>query len=81
MTQVLNSASYSGRVLQHTKVAGYEFSTNVRRIWVLWSPDENPQTVNLPANAIEAFDKYGNTISIAGNQITVNNPIYVEFPK
>jgi hypothetical protein len=81
MTQELNSASYSGRVLQNTSVAGYEFTTNVKKIWVLWSPDENPHTVNLPSNAVKAFDKYGSSISITGNQITVNSPVYVEFPK
>ncbi len=81
LTEKLNSASYAGRVLQNTSVAGYEFKTNAKKIWVMWSPDENPHLVNLPSNAGNAFDKYGNSISISGNQLTVNSPVYVEFPK
>ena len=80
LTQELESASYSGRVLQNTSVAGYEFTTNDKKIWVLWSPDENPHTINLPATATKAFDKYGGLIPLSGNQITVNTPLYVEFP-
>jgi len=81
LTQVLDSASYAGRVLQNTNVAGYEFMTNVKKIWVLWSPDENPHSVLLPSNVEKAFDKYGNIISTSGNQITVKSPVYVEFPR
>jgi hypothetical protein len=81
LTQELNSASYSGLVLQNTNVDGYEFITNVMKIWVLWSPDENPHTVILPSNASKAFDKYGNPLTISGNQISVKSPVYVEFPR
>lgn len=81
LTQELNSASYSKRVLENTAVAGYEFTTNDKKIWVLWSPDESPHTVTFSATAKKAFDKYGTEISITGNQITVNNPVYVEFSR
>jgi len=80
LTQELNSATYSGRVLENTNVSGYEFSTNDKKIWVLWSPDEKPHTVTLPATANKAFDKYGVGITLTGNQITVDSPVYVEFP-
>lgn len=81
LTQELNGASYSGRVLENTNVAGYKFSTYNKEIWVLWSPDENPHTVTLPATANKAFDKYGVGITLVGDQITVNSPVYVEFPR
>ncbi len=79
LTQELYYTTYSGRVLENTMVDGYEFSTNDKKIWVLWSPDENPHTVVLPATASKTYDKYGVEIVLTGNQITVTSPVYVEF--
>ena len=81
LTQELGTATYKGRVMENTAVAGYEFTTGSKTIWVLWSPDEKPHTVTLPATANKAFDKYGVGITLTGNQITVDSPIYVEFPR
>jgi hypothetical protein len=81
LTQELHSSTYTGRVFEDTDVAGYQFSKNDMRVWVLWSPDENPHTVSLPTNAIRAFDKYGVEIAITANQITVNSPVYIELPR
>jgi hypothetical protein len=81
LAQELSGAAYIRRVLENTNVDGYEFSTDFKNIWVLWSPDEKPHTVALPPTAIQAFDKYGGAVSLSGNQITVDSPVYVEFPK
>lgn len=81
LAQELGTATYKGRVLENTAVAGYEFTTGSKAIWVLWSPDEKPHTVTLPASANKAFDKYGVGITLTGNQITVDSPVYVEFPR
>ena len=82
LTQELQDATYTGRVLEGTAVNGYAFSRNDKKIWVLWSPDEEPHTVTLPLTAKRAFDKYGVEVPIPpGKQVTVNNPLYVEFPK
>ena len=81
LTQELGTATYKGRVMENTAVAGYEFTTGPKMIWVLWSPDEKPHIVALPSTATKAFDKYGNEITLTGNQITVDSPRYVEFPR
>ena len=81
LSQELHSANYTGRVLENTAVAGYEFSKNDLKIWVLWSPDEQAHTVSLPASAKKAYDKYGVEKTITGSQITVNSPVYIEFPR
>jgi len=81
LTQELRFATYQGRVLENTDTAGYEFSKDDMKVWVLWSPDENPHTVSLPTNAMRAFDKYGVEIPITANQITVNSPVYIELPR
>jgi hypothetical protein len=81
LTQELGTATYKDRVLENTAVAGYEFTTGSKAIWVLWSPDEEPHIVALPSTATKAFDKYGNEITLTGNQITVDSPVYVEFPR
>jgi hypothetical protein len=77
----LGSATYIGRVDVDPKVAGYEFTTKQKKIWVLWSPDENPHSITLPTTPLKVLDKYGTEISLSGNQIEVSRPIYVEFNK
>ena len=81
LTRELVDSTYVGRVTTPPNVNGYEFARNDKKIWVLWSPDELDHTVTLPSTAQKAFDKYGTEITIAANKITVNSPVYVEFPR
>jgi len=81
LTQELRDAAYTGRVSLHAQVNGYEFSRNDMKVWVLWSPDEMNHTVTLPSSAQRAYNKYGVEVPITSNKVTVNSPLYVEFPK
>jgi hypothetical protein len=81
LTQEINRSKYIGRVLENTAVAGYEFLRSDNKVWVLWSPDEVNHTVSLPSSAQKAYDKYGVEVPITSNQITVNSPLYIEFPR
>ena len=81
LAQELNFASYAGRVLENTAVAGYGFLRSDKKVWVLWSPDEVNTPVSLPSSAQKAYDKYGVEVPIISNQITVNSPLYIEFPR
>lgn len=81
LTQELRDASYARRVLDYAEVDVYEFSRNDMKVWVLWSPDEKNHTITLPSSAQQAYDKYGVAVSIISNKVTVNSPLYVEFPK
>ena len=81
LSQELRDASYTGRVSVHAQVNGYEFSRNDMKVWVLWSPDEQDHTVILPSSALRAYNKYGVVVPITSSKVTVNSPLYVEFPK
>ncbi|MCK4827855.1 hypothetical protein KA005_69645, partial [bacterium] len=81
LNQELGKATYIGRVEIDPNIAGYEFTTNQKKIWVLWSPDEDPHSITLPNTALMVLDKYGYEIVLSSNQIEVNKPIYVEFNK
>jgi hypothetical protein len=77
--QELGNATYNGHV--DLSIVVYEFMTDLKKIWVLWSPDENPHNITLPNNTLKVLDKYGNEIQVDGNQIIVNKPIYIELNK
>jgi len=64
----------------------YEFDKG-NRIWVLFSEDGDPKTINTPPNYDQAYDLYGNTeteteietFTITDGKITFTMPIYIEF--
>jgi hypothetical protein len=75
----LSDAEFSGVLAQFDALAGYEFISPEKRIWVLWSPDEIDAQIQLPENVLSVFDKFGNDITPDGADITVSNPIYLEL--
>jgi hypothetical protein len=79
MTTELGDASYSGRVTQYPNLRGYAFTAPNKRIWVLWSPDEQPYVIELPSGVVGVYDKYGNDITPVESSISISHPVYVEF--
>ena len=81
MGSQLATVEHVGPVTQFAGVEGQEFKqTFVRRLWILWSRDGSDQTITLPAGFVAAFDKYGNALPVAGNQLTVGwSPVYVQL--
>lgn len=79
ITEELDSASYTGLVTQFPNLKGYEFKSDVKKIWVLWAPDQKPYTITLPSSINHVYDKYGVEIILSNYQVTVNSPIYAEF--
>ena len=81
MGSQLDAVEHVGPVTQFAGVQGQEFKqTFVRRLWILWSQDGSDQTISLPAGFVAAFDKYGNALPVAGNQLTVGwSPVYVQL--
>jgi hypothetical protein len=79
MTTELAGTYYQSPVVRYPTLRGYEFSNPQKRIWVLWSPDGNPQTINLPSSVHKVLDKYGNDITPSTSSLTVKSPIYVEL--
>ena len=80
LTEELSSSDYV-RVVPDPNLRVYEFIASEKRIWVLWSPDEHEYPITIPGNTQNIYDKYGDTISPQGGQITVKSPIYIEMTK
>jgi hypothetical protein len=76
----LRGASLVGSLdQQYAGLNGYEFSTALKKIWVLWAPDQADHLITLPANVIQVYDKLGSPVTPAGNQVTVNGTVIIEM--
>jgi len=85
MTSYLAGTWYVNKVTEYSDpdLRAFEFQDNDRKIWVIWSVDEeNGSTIELPQNITAIYDKYGTTMGIPpSNQITIFSPIYIEMSK
>jgi hypothetical protein len=80
----LGNAEYIGRVdsaaeIRNEKIVGYKFETDLKTIWILWSPDGEVYPVTIPGSFSQALDYEGTEIVVSNNQFDVSSPIYVEF--
>ncbi len=81
LTTQLSDAQYVSEVRQFESIEGYEFISPEIRTWILWSPEEQDIQIQLPEGTSAVLDKYGNPLSVDGNRITVNSPVYIILPK
>jgi hypothetical protein len=79
MTDKLSGTTLSGSVTQFEGIEGYEFNSDQKTVWVLWSPDEVDILIIPPENLSAAYDKYGKEITPAGTGITINSPVFFEL--
>ena len=79
LAQELDGATYEKAITRYPGLRAYEFSASGKKVWVLWSPDEQPQVISLPENADKAYDKYGMSLTPVEGEVTVKSPIYVEL--
>ncbi len=82
MSGELANYRYERAVTEYPGVSGFQFNQdNVRGVQVLWSTDGTDQTIGVPDNFQQAFDKFGNPIVPGNNNpLTVGwSPIYVEL--
>lgn len=91
MISKLGSASYEKQITSYkigTKtwdlvglgIKAYQFKSGSKWIWVAWSENEANTVIGLPGTPLQAFDKYGNGVSITTDKkITINHPTYIEF--
>ncbi len=78
---MLGEATYVGPVTGFNGVTGYEFNSNGRRLWVLWSitATGNPQNITLSSMPLTVSDMYGNALPIGMTLGVGLEPIYVEL--
>jgi hypothetical protein len=79
LSQELAGATYIQKVTNYPNLRAYEFQSIGKHIWVMWSPDGQPYTINLPTGTTIVLDKYGAIITPVNNQVAVNRPVYVEL--
>lgn len=79
LTEELASASYQQPVIRYPDLKGYEFTTPTKRVWVLWAPDGQPHSINLPTGALRVLDKYGQKVTPVKGTVSVSSPVYVEL--
>jgi hypothetical protein len=72
-------ATYTGDLDQFPGVKGYEISRDNVRVWIVWSLDGQPHTVQLPSLPTAIYDVFGATLT-ASQEVTVTlAPIYIEM--
>jgi hypothetical protein len=82
MTEELWRAEYLGPVQDYAHLEGYAFATKEKRIWVLWSRDEQAIIhITPPAQAYRVMDKYGGELPLGGVQFSGSEPVYIELPR
>ena len=79
LTTELGEARYIQKVTEYPDLQGYEFVTNQKKIWVLWSPDGQSYTIDLPTTVTKVLDVYGNEIALSQGRIAVLRPVYMEL--
>lgn len=79
LTTELRQAIYTGLVTDYPDLKGYAFSVLGKRVWVLWSPVQQDVLITLPHKTLQVLDKYGAPITPVDDQITVNDPVFVEI--
>ena len=75
----LDGAEFSKEIDKYPQLRAYEFTSKSRYIWILWAPDEQDHLIDLPAGTTTVYDKYGNVITPAGNQLSVNHPVLIDI--
>jgi len=78
LTTALDGAIYQRDLNLETGMVGFEFTRDTKRVWVLFSEDNNQHTINLPDYFIRAYNLFGEAISPAQGQISYKRPIYIE---
>jgi hypothetical protein len=75
----LQGATISSEITNFPGVRGFEFNRAGKRVWMLWSLDENTYPVQLPSTPEVVYDLFGAPLQ-AGTEVTVDfMPVYVEF--
>jgi hypothetical protein len=77
MTGMLFETGFIEEIVEFPGLQGYKFASPGKQIWVLWSPEQVDTPLTLPSEVSAVYDKYGNEIMPDGNDLVVNNAIYL----
>ncbi|CAN5859237.1 hypothetical protein BH10CHL1_BH10CHL1_03230 [soil metagenome] len=81
MSSQLHSVEYVGPVTVYPGVSGQTFKqSGISRLQIIWSTTGEDQTVILPDDFVQAYDRYGNAVQSENGQIVVNwAPLYLKL--
>jgi hypothetical protein len=82
MASQLSWVEYVKPVDQYPGISGAEFNqSRLRRLWIVWSSDGTDQSLTLPGDFVQAYDKYGNVVPLTedGRLVVGWSPVYVEL--
>ncbi|MDY7078543.1 MAG: hypothetical protein SXV54_16630 [Chloroflexota bacterium] len=83
MSSQLIGARYEGPVVDYAGVTGHLFNRGGGQlVQILWATDGTDQVIDLPADFVEAYDKYGEPLTPNAGQLTVGwSPIYIALKR
>lgn len=80
MTLTLWDYQYNQQISPDSDTFGFEFVKGTSRIWIVFSPDNNPRTINVPSGFTSAYDPLGNSVTPSGGLLTITRPTYIHLP-
>ena len=72
-------AAYLQAIIEYPGITGYQFDRNGQTLWVLWSIEDTPKTIDLPTNPQAIYDVFGNPLPISQTVEVSNSVTYIEF--
>ena len=79
MSTFLSDVSYAGDGPETTGLETHIFSSPEKEIWVIWSPEQVDVPFQIPEGEIRIFDKFGNEIQVEGNDLSINDAVFLEL--
>jgi hypothetical protein len=77
--QLLNDLGFVGRLTPAEGVTGYEFRRDGRRVWLLWTQDDQEHLLALPSAPLAAYDMLGNALPPVAEWLVTPWPVYLEW--
>lgn len=75
----LEDATLVRAISEYNDISGYEFNTNNRRIWLIWSLDELSSIITLPGTPLAIYDTLGQELTLSTQLEVGVMPLFVEW--
>jgi hypothetical protein len=77
--QAIGQATFVKEIDQYPGVKAYEFQSDNKRLWILWSLDGEDHIVSFPQKPASAYDVFGESLPIADHLTIGLKPVYLEW--
>jgi hypothetical protein len=79
-----NYTVYKGEITEYAGIKGYQFESENRLTWLLWSLDGEKLIIQLPEEPDAIFDVFGERLEVNPSEVTgvdISTPVYIEWQK